>query len=80
MPENYRNTLWAAIGLNEEDGIVAAIFPGIGASPLVTATARRLPEYERAAQRIADETGKVIEIVRYTRVEVLKTIRPRPQG
>jgi len=39
-----------------------------------------VPLIERAAQQLADETGKVVEIVRYTRVEVLKTIRPRPQG
>ena len=80
MPDNYRETIWAATGTTAADGLCASILPGIGATVLVTAIARHVPAIEQAAQRLADETGKTIEIVRYTRVEVLKTIRPRPQG
>ena len=80
MPDNYRETIWAATGTTAADGLCASILPGIGATVLVTAIARHVPAIEKAAQLLADETGKTIEIVRYTRVEVLKTIRPRPQG
>jgi len=75
-----KDDLWAVIGTADDDGIVASILPNLGSTPLVSLNEARIGDYEWLAQTIADATGKTLEVVRYRRAAVVRTIRPRPQG
>lgn len=76
-----KHDLFAVLGTADDDGIVAHILPDLGSAPLVTLSRRLVdPYFVRLAQHVADQTGRTLEVVRYTRAEVLTTIRPRPRG
>lgn len=74
------NTIWAFIDLKDGDsGLVASVVPFVGSVHLTTLDAHRLPELEREAQHIADDSGKHIQLVRFERAEVVKILRPKKQ-
>lgn len=74
-------SIWAVVDDTEDGGLVAYMYPfPLGNAPLVTLFPHRVDEHKRLAQRIADESGRTIRLVRFTRAEVVATITPRPRG
>jgi hypothetical protein len=79
-PPNERviGSVW--IGLSEDadgkNGIVAAYAPGIGGTPMVTASPIVLDYFRGQAQELANQTGKTIKIYRFIRVEVANEYKP----
>ena len=73
--------VWAFIAQEDDDGVLAAsVMPYVGSVPLCTIHARRLPELEKVAQKVANDTGKKINLVRFARDEVAKIIKPKKKG
>ena len=81
-PPNERviGSIW--VGLSEDpdgkNGIMAAYAPGIGGTPMVTASPIVLEIFRAQAQAMANMTGKVVKIYRFIRVEVAHEYRPEP--
>ena len=69
---------WLAVSVDEEgdEGVCAALI-GHAWMPLMAADRARLPFVLDAAQKIADETGQTIKIIRLTERSEIKTITRR---
>jgi hypothetical protein len=53
------------------EGICAAILPELGSTPLVTSKARFAELMKAKAQEIAALSGKPVQLVRFTRADVV---------
>ena len=74
-PPNVKVIDEVYVGLSEDknglNGIVAAYAPGIGGTPMVTASEKVLAFYKGQIDELSETFGEKIKIYRFTRAEVV---------
>ena len=58
---------FVSIDENGNEGIVASILPGLGATPMVTASLKALEGLKGMAEELARQSGKAIVLRRFAR-------------
>lgn len=66
----------------DDDGLVAAITPGFGITPFVTLgdSPAAMEHFRTEATLIAQQTGKVIRLLRFTKSEVIEVFASEGRG
>jgi hypothetical protein len=79
-PKNEKviDEVW--IGLSQDadgkNGIIAAMTPGVGVTPMVTGSEKGLPHFRQLAEVVAKDTGSVVKIYKFTRAECVFEAAP----
>lgn len=73
------DTLWAYVAEDHTnppftEGVVGYVFDVIGRAQLIAGSEKTARTMEPAAREVARVSGKTIRLVKFTRVEVVKTI------
>jgi hypothetical protein len=69
--------IYAWVGTEPGDGILAALLPGIGAAPLVSLKEDAARGYGAEARHIAHHSKHGVRLVRWTAPETLEEINAR---
>lgn len=69
--EKVIDEVWIALSEDDDgkNGIIAALLPGLGSSPMVTSLARLVPFFIGQSDALKSKTGQRIKIYRFARIE-----------